>query len=101
MTENDRYYVICGNNQEFQNFIRRKAGDMWAAGDTSISLSNFVHLTNIRQLQGTLKPHGWFVGNWRDLSNIRDIVQMLMLRYGGFTPPDNIQNIAKELGIIK
>jgi hypothetical protein len=98
---NDKYYVICGNREEFQEFIIKKSGDLWMHGDTSISLSNFVHLTDCLQLQGTLNPHGWFVGNWRNLSNIREIVQMLMIRYFGFAPPDNIQNIAKELGIIK
>ena len=100
---NDKYYVICGNRNEFQEFVTKKAADMWMNGTTSVSLSNFVFVHSSEQLRGQSCPHGWFFGTWRGLSNIKEIVLQLALSYAtrGYMVPDNINNIAKELGLDK
>ena len=101
MTE--KYYVICGNRNEFQIFVTKKAADMWLAGETSVSLSNFVFVHSSEQLKGVSCPHGWFVGTWRDRSNIQEIVLELGFRYGsaGFVVPESITTIARELRILQ
>ena len=99
---NEKYYVICGNHQEFQNFVTQKAGDMWVAGNTSVSLSNFVYVNGTEQLRGISSPHGWFVGTWRDRKDLQEIIMQLGYSYRGTGEkiPDNIINIARELKIL-
>ena len=82
---NEHYFIICGTGQEFQDFIIRKAGEMWTSGDTSISMSNFVWVRSREQLMGIRNPHGWFYGTWYDLPDLQDIMTQLVLSTDGIT----------------
>ena len=75
-----KYYVICGNRQEYNEFIQRKAMELFGQGYTSVSLSDFIFVNSSDQLVGKVDPHGWFVGSWRDRSNIHQILHVLRTR---------------------
>lgn len=99
----ERYYVICGTRDEFQRFVTEKAADMWLAGNTNITLSNFVYVNSTEQLKGISSPHGWFVGSWRDRSDIQEIIFQLGYSYRdtGEKIPETIKDIARELKILQ
>jgi hypothetical protein len=99
---NERYYVICGTRDEFVKFAMEKSADMWMTGNTSVSLSNFVYVNGTEQLKGVSSPHGWFIGSWRDRSNIHEIIFQLGYSYRGVGEkiPESIINIAREMKIL-
>ena len=71
---NGKYYVVCGNHNEFNDFIRRKAFELFGHGDTSISLSDFVYVDSKEKIIGIHEPTGWFYGTWKNNPNIEDIM---------------------------
>lgn len=81
-----KYYVICGTRQEFNEFIQKKALELFGQGYTSVSLSNFVYVNSTDQLKGISNPHGWFVGSWKDRNNIYEIMHELRIRYTDTVP---------------
>ena len=81
----DRFFVVCGTRQEFQEFITRKAGEMWIEGHTSVGMSNFVWVKDRNQLMGIRNPHGWFYGTWYDLPDLQDIMTQLIISTDGIT----------------
>ena len=89
MTE--KYFVICGNRQEFQDFIVKKSADLWLLGHTSISMSNFVYVDDVMKLKGIQNPHGWFYGTWCDHTNLGEIIQQLCI--SSTTYNDSLRNI--------
>ena len=92
-----KYYVICGTRQEYNEFIQRKALELFNQGDTSVSLSQFVYVNSSDQLRGLVDPHGWFVGTWRDRSNIHEILDVLRTRYLRETIPDSVKEAINEI----
>ena len=93
----DKYYVICGNRQEYNVFIQKKALELFNQGDTSVSLSQFVYVNSTNQLKGRVDPHGWFVGTWRDRSNIHEILHELRTRYLRETIPESVKEAIHEI----
>ena len=91
---NEKFYVIAGTRNEFENFCRIKCNDLAKNGKT-VSLSNFVCVTDPIQLKGISSPHGWFIGTWRDRHDIKDIVQSLCVCYHSGLP-DTILDIVHE-----
>ena len=92
-----KYYVICGNRQEYNEFIQRKAMELFGQGYTSVSLSDFIFVNSSDQLVGKVDPHGWFVGSWRDRSNIHQILHVLRTRYLRETIPDSVKEAINEI----
>lgn len=76
---NDRFFVVCGTRQEFQEFITRKCTEEWTAGNNSIGMSNFVYIDNALKLKGIRNPHGWFYGTWYKLEDLHNILVQLMV----------------------
>ena len=76
---NGKYYVVCGNRNEFNEFIKRKAFELFGQGNTSISLSQFVHVDSVDKIRGIHEPTGWFYGTWRERSDIKNILKVLMV----------------------
>ena len=93
----DKYYVICGTRQEYNEFIQRKALELFNQGDTSVSLSQFVYVNSSDQLKGLVAPHGWFVGTWRDRSNIYEILHELRTRYFREKIPEGVKEAINEI----
>jgi hypothetical protein len=92
-----KYYVICGTVFEFNEFMQRKALELFGQGDTSISLSHFVYVNSSDQLKGLVDPHGWFVGTWRDRSNIHEILHVLRTRYLREPIPEGVKEAINEI----
>lgn len=80
---NGKYYVIAGNALQANEFIKRKAEEMWWAGYSSITLSNFVYVADVLTLKGVSEPHGFFVGTWRERQDILGILCQLMVTTQG------------------
>lgn len=69
----DKYFVIAGNYEQYRHFIKRKAQQMWDAGQTSVSLSNFVFVSGPEMFKGYSNPKGFFVGSWRQRKDLKEI----------------------------
>ena len=79
----DKFFVVCGTRQEFQDFIIRKSAELWTEGNTSISMSNFVWVSSRKQLMGIRNPHGCFYGTWYNLEDLQDIMTQLIVSTDG------------------
>jgi hypothetical protein len=77
-----KYFVVAGTRQEFNNFIRQKAMELFGAGQTHISLSDFIYVTE-DSIRGHSEPHGWFIGTWRNRSDIKEILFLLRIAQRG------------------
>jgi hypothetical protein len=94
----DKFFVVSGNRKQFDEFILRKAGELWMSGYTHISLSNFIHVSNADKLMGQRNCHGWFVGTWYDLPDLQDILKVLIVRTDGSTSHFvKINELAREI----
>ncbi len=76
---NDRIFVIAGNSNEYNIFTRKKCDELYRANNTSISLSNFVYVSDVITLKGYRDPHGYFIGSWRERKDIEDILEQLLI----------------------
>lgn len=79
MTRNDRYFVIAGNANQANEFIKRKALELFNAGDIDISLSHFSYVSTPDTLRGHSEVHGWFVGTYRDRPDIEELCTMIRI----------------------
>ena len=93
----DKYYVISGTRQEYNVFIQKKALELFNQGDTSVSLSKFVYVNSSQQLIGKVDPHGWFIGTWKDRSNIHEIIHELRTRYFREKIPEGVKEAINEI----
>ena len=89
-----KYIVVAGTRAEYEKFILKKAKDMFAVGQTSVSFSDFVYAT-ADSIRGYSDPHGWFVGSWRNREDIKEI--LMLLRVAQRTPNDALEKISKSL----
>ena len=92
----EKYYVICGTRQEYNEFIQKKAMELFNQGDTSVSLSQFVYVNDSTSLKGYSEPHGWFIGTWRDRSNIHEIIHELRIHYYNGLP-EGLKKVIHEI----
>ena len=92
-----KYFVICGTRQEYNEFIQKKALELFGQGDTSVSLSDFVYVNSSEQLVGRVDPHGWFVGTWKDRSNIHEILHEMRMRYYSKELPEGLKKAINEI----
>lgn len=91
---NSNYYVIAGNRAQFDNFIRRKADELWRAGNKSISLSDFVYVSDESKVRGLSNPKGFFIGTWK----LRPDIKEIMINLAGSVSNDiNKSTIIKDL----
>jgi hypothetical protein len=72
-----KYYVIAGHVSEYTAFAKRKSQEMWDAGNTNITMSHFVYVSDYKILMGLRHPTGFFVGSWKNRPDIGDILAML------------------------
>jgi hypothetical protein len=88
-----KYYVICGDYNEFSHFIHKKSLELFGTGDTSISLSHFVYVDSADRIRGISNPRGWFYGNWKNNSKIEEI----MIQLAGTITDIKRQQIIRDL----
>jgi hypothetical protein len=71
-----KLFIVTGNRQEFEVFIRKKADDLVKEG-YSISLSDFVYVSSHETFLGHRNVHGWFCGTYRQRKDLREIVMQI------------------------
>ena len=69
--------VISGNYNQGLNWAEKDCKTRWNNGNTSVSLSEYIIVSNPDQLLGIRNPHGVFVGTWREREDIKEIVETL------------------------
>lgn len=94
-----KYYVVAGTKQEFDAYILSKSMLMFAAGETSISLSHFVYVSSPDTLRGIEDPRGWFIGSYKQRKDIRDIIHAIMIAQRGIVMTDEFVQLTRELGV--
>ncbi len=72
--------VIAGNYNQGLNWADSDCKKRWANGNTSISLSEYIIVSNANQLRGIQNPHGMFVGTWREREDIQEIITVLLMQ---------------------
>ena len=89
-----KYFVVAGTREEFNKFIKEKALEMFGAGNTSVSLSDFVY-ANVDNLKGISDPRGFFIGTWRERLDALNI--LLILRMASHTQNPVLEALWKEM----
>lgn len=91
-----KYYVISGTRQEYNDFIIKKAKELFSNG-VDISLSHFVYVASEENLRGVNDPTGWLYGSWRERTDIKRLLITLMSRKKGYSDVTALEKIFKEL----
>jgi hypothetical protein len=73
-----KIYVIAGTNHEANYWIINDLGKKYPS-NTSLSMSDYVYVSNADVLRGIRDPHGVFIGNWLGRPDIKQIVEALMI----------------------
>ena len=77
---NQKIFIIAGTYDQYRNWVRKNFDRIYESDPfKSISLSNFVYVSNPDQLNGHREVHGYFVGTFRNRPDIRDIVMQIRL----------------------
>jgi hypothetical protein len=96
----DKYFIIAGNAREAEYYIIQKMSDMYTSGNTSITRSHFIYVSDVVTLKGFSNPTGWFVGTWRDRNDIDQIILQLFIAKTGSTMTNDFRQLLKEYGLI-
>jgi hypothetical protein len=73
----NKIYVITGNKAQYEEYIRKDTRKRWNNGDTSASYSDYVYVADTHTLRGLRDIHGVFVGNYRQRTDLNEIIFML------------------------
>jgi hypothetical protein len=76
----DRIYVVAGTRAEFEEYVRLKMQTM------DVSPSLFVWAFESMRIRGVSNPHGVFIGSWRNLPNVKDLVQQMVVQSNPANP---------------
>lgn len=74
----DKIFVIAGNHDQYRQFIRKKADEMWEKGQ-QVTLSDFVYVSGPEVLRGFNKVHGFFYGSFRERADLPEIVTLIRI----------------------
>lgn len=62
-------YVISGNKQEYDVFVRKYG----------LNPTDHRYVFDPMTVRGTVDPHGFFVGTWRQRLDIHEIIETMWL----------------------
>lgn len=88
----EKYFIVCYNRDEYKEFVKRKWEELYNAGSTSISFSDFVYVAGPYILRGYRNPRGWLYGRWKEREDIEHILITLSTCHD-----NNNSVIAREL----
>jgi hypothetical protein len=71
--------VIAGTYEQAQLWIQNDLAKRSAAGETTLSQSEYTIVHNPDQLRGMRDPNGVFVATWRERKDIFEILNMLLV----------------------
>jgi hypothetical protein len=72
-----KIYIIAGNNQQANDWMKSNANKRWESGDTSVSLSDYIIVSSIDSLRGIRNPSGVFIGTWRERPDIKMLLSFI------------------------
>jgi len=70
--------VIAGNANEAKYWVINDLGKKYPT-NTSLSMSDYIIVTNPDQLRGMRDPNGIFIGTWKERPDIFEILNMLLV----------------------
>lgn len=79
-------YVIAGNRTQARDWIRMDLDRRSAAGETTLSASEYVTVNTVSSLYGVNNVSGVFYGTWKDRSDMYEILQELMYKQSANRP---------------
>lgn len=74
----DKIFVLAGNYEQFFAF-RRQLVEVLREEHHSFNISDIVYIGGAEQLRGFRDPWGYKVGTWAYRSDIKDIIEQLMI----------------------
>jgi len=81
-----KLFIICGNHQEYQEFVNKKISSL----TESFRITDFVYVSSPKAFVGHSNPHGWFIGTWRELPDIREILEVMATCYHDQKVPESV-----------
>lgn len=69
-----RCFVIAGNHDEYQHYIRRKI-----VADPSLNSRDFAYVYGEDVFRGRAEVHGVFIGSFRKRKDLQEIVFMIRM----------------------
>lgn len=87
-TMDDRIYVVAGTRAEYDEYYHRTF-DWNLHGRTT-----FYWVRDANGIRGIRDPHGVFIGSWRNLPEIKDIVYYMYTQSSGNA---NLRKVLEEL----
>lgn len=88
-------FVIAGTKDQADQWIKKHLEKRAMSGVTTLSWSDYVKVTRPEQFKGYSDPHGVFIGTWRELPNILEIVETLYTQCSKTNPA--IEKVLIEL----
>jgi hypothetical protein len=76
-------YVIAGTFEQAKQYVSKKRAEYVLSGDPPLLMPNYMIVSDVVHLKGISKPHGVFIGTWRDRVDIYDIIQTLAMAWNG------------------
>lgn len=73
----NKIFVVAGTRAEYDEYYHRTFD--WNIHDRT----TFYWVRDVDHIRGFRDPHGVFIGSWRNLPNIKHIVQTLFLQSSG------------------
>lgn len=73
-----RIFVIAGNRQQADQWIKNDLEKRKNSGVTTLSWSDYVVVSDASRVRGVSDPRGVFIGTWRDRVDIKDVVEALL-----------------------
>jgi len=76
-----KIFVIAGNAQQAEQWIKGNLEKRKNDGVTTLSWSDYVVVSGANKLSGWSDPHGVFIGTWRERKDMEDIFQSLLISH--------------------
>ena len=87
--------VIAGNLNEAKYWVINDLGKKYPT-NTSLSMSDYIIVSNPDQLRGMRDPSGIFVGTWKQRTDILEILSTLLVQMTDPIKHKIIQNLLVE-----
>lgn len=90
-------FVIAGNHEQAKHWINNHLKKRQAAGETTLSSSEYVIVHGSDVLRGRGEVHGVFIGTWRERKDIEEIVEILFTQRIHVSP--QLEKIRREISL--
>jgi hypothetical protein len=73
-----KIFVIAGNYEQATRWMKENIKKRIAAGETTVSYSDYAVRANVDTLRGVANPHGVFVGTWKERKDLDETFLILL-----------------------